>query len=63
LASAAAANHPVAEYELAQFYEAGELVPHNMSVARHLYEAAASHGMKEAEARLAQLGPLPPPSP
>jgi len=57
LASAAAANHPIAEYELAEFYEAGELVPRDVTVARHLYEAAASHGMKEAQARLDQLGP------
>jgi len=60
LVSAAAANHPVAEYELAQFYEVGQLVPKDMTVARRLYAAAASHGMKEAQARLDQLGALPP---
>ena len=59
LEAAAAANHPLAQYELAQFYEIGQLVPRNMTVARNLY-AAASHGMKEAQARLDQLGPPPP---
>jgi TPR repeat protein len=59
LVSAAAANHPIAQYELAQFYEAGELVPRDMTVARNLYAAAAGHGMKEAQDRLAQLGPSP----
>jgi hypothetical protein len=57
LEAAAAANHPLAQYELAQFYEAGQLVPRNMTVARNLYAAAASHGMKEAQTRLDQLGP------
>jgi hypothetical protein len=61
LVSAAAANHPIAEYELAQFYEAGELVPRDMTVARNLYAAAASHGMKQAQDRLDQLGPSPSP--
>jgi len=42
--------------ELAQFYEVGQQVPRNMAVARDLYAAAASHGMKEAQARLDQLG-------
>lgn len=63
LVSAAAANHPIAEYELAQFYEAGQLVPKDMTIARRLYAAAAAHGMKEAGARLAQLGPSPAASP
>jgi len=56
LEAAAAANHPLAQYELAQFYEVGQQVPRNMAVARDLYAAAASHGMKEAQARLDQLG-------
>jgi len=56
LEAAAAANHPLAQYELAQFYEVGQQVPRNMAVARDLYAAAASHGMKEAKARLDQLG-------
>ena len=56
LQAAAAANHPLAQYELAQFYEVGQLVPKNLTVARNLYAAAASHGMKEAQARLDQLG-------
>ena len=47
----------MAQYELAQLYEAGELVPKDMTVARRLYAAAASHGMKEAQDRLDQLGP------
>jgi TPR repeat protein len=65
LEAAAAANHPVAQYELAQMYETGQggLVPQNGTVARRLYTAAASHGMKEAQDRLDQLGPAPPESP
>ncbi len=63
LEAAAAANHPLAQYELAEFYEKGELVPKNLTVARNLYAAAASHGMKEAEIRLEQLGPPSPSSP
>ena len=63
LVSAAAANHPIAQYELGQMYETGQdgLVPRNLETARSLYAAAASHGMKEAQARLDQLGPAPVP--
>jgi TPR repeat protein len=59
LQAAAAANHPVAQYQLGQFYETGAppLVPQNLEVARQLYASAASHGMKEAAARSAYLGP------
>jgi hypothetical protein len=59
LQAAAAANHPVAQYQLGQFYETGAppLVPQNLEVARQLYANAASHGMKEAAARSAYLGP------
>jgi TPR repeat protein len=59
LQAAAAANHPIAQYELGQLYETGAppLVPLNLEVARQLYAAAASHGMKEAAARVAFLGP------
>jgi cell division protein FtsN len=39
-------------------YETGGLVPQNIDVARRLYAAAASHGMKEADDRLAVLGPV-----
>jgi uncharacterized protein len=63
LEAAAAANHPLAQYELAQFYEVGQLVPRNLTVARNLYAAAASHGMKEAQDRLEQLGPASPTTP
>jgi len=69
LESAAAANHPIAQFELGQMYEAGGLVPQNIDMARRLYAAAASHGMKEADDRLAALGPvvqvspIAPPSP
>jgi len=62
LRSAAAANHPIAQFELAQMYETGVLVPQNMDVARLLYAAAASHGMKEAGERLAALDPTVPAS-
>lgn len=63
LAMAAAANHPIAQYELAGLYEKGEVVPHDLNVARRLYKASASHGMKEAQARLDALGPETPPQP
>jgi hypothetical protein len=58
LVSAAAANHPIAQYELGQIYETGQdgLVPRNLETARSLYAAAASHGMKEASDRLKTLG-------
>jgi TPR repeat protein len=61
LQAAAAANHPIAQYELAQMYETGQdgLVPKDLTTARNLYAAAASHGMKEAADRLALLGPPP----
>lgn len=62
LEAAAAANHPVAQYELAQMFETGQdgLVPKNLIVARRLYAAAASHGMKVAAERLKELGgPVP----
>ena len=59
LQAAAAANHPIAQYELGQLYETGAppLVPQNLEVAKQLYAAAATHGMKEAAARSAFLGP------
>lgn len=59
LQAAAAANHPVAQFQLGQLYETGAppLVPQNLEVARQLYVAAASHGMKEAADRAAFLGP------
>jgi TPR repeat protein len=59
LQAAAAANHPIAQFQLGQFYETGAppLVPQNLEVARQLYAAAASHGMAEAAARAAFLGP------
>jgi TPR repeat protein len=59
LQAAAAANHPVAQFELAEIYETGAppLVPQSLETARQLYAAAASHGMKEAGARLAAMGP------
>jgi TPR repeat protein len=57
LEAAAAANHPVAQFELARMYETGQdgLVPRDVNMARRLYASAASHGMKEAQARLDQL--------
>jgi hypothetical protein len=62
LQAAAAANQPVAQYQLGQLYETGAppLVVQNLDLARQLYAASASHGMKEAAARLAFLGPAPP---
>jgi len=66
LEAAAAANHPVAQYQLAQMYETGAngLVPRDTVMARQLYTAAASHGMKEAQDRLNQLAaPISPTQP
>ena len=62
LEAAAAANHPVAHFQLGQFYETGAppLVPQDLETARQLYAAAASHGMKDAAARAAFLGPPAP---
>jgi len=59
LEAAAAANHPVAQYQLGQFYETGAppYVPQDLETARQLYAAAAKHGMPEAAARSAYLGP------
>ena len=59
LEAAAAANHPVAQFQLGQFYETGAppLVPQNLEVARQLYAAAAKRGMPDAAARSAFLGP------
>jgi TPR repeat protein len=59
LEAAAAANHPVAQYQLGQLYETGAppLVPQDLEVARQLYASAAKHGMPEAAARSAYLGP------
>ena len=58
LQAAAAANHPVAQFQLGQFYETGAppLVKQDLEMARKLYTAAASHGMKEAQARLTVVG-------
>lgn len=59
LVAAAAANHPVAQFELGELYETGAppLLPKNLDMARQLYAAAASHGMKEAADRLRVVGP------
>ena len=62
LRAAAAANHPVAQFQLGQMFEtgAGGLVPQNIEMARKLYAAAATRGMKEAIQRLNALPPAPP---
>jgi TPR repeat protein len=59
LEAAAAANHPVAQFQLGELYETGAppVVPQDLEVARQLYASAAKHGMKEAAARSAFLGP------
>jgi TPR repeat protein len=57
LQSAAAANHPIAQYELAQLYETGQGVPQDLEAARNLYVAAAGHGMTQAQDRLKIIGP------
>jgi TPR repeat protein len=60
LQAAAAATHPVAQFQLGELYETGAppLVEKNWEIARQLYAAAASHGMKEAEDRLRVVTPL-----
>ena len=62
LQAAAAANHPVAQFQLGQLYETGAppLVKQDLEMARKLYTAAASHGMKDAQARLTVVGPPTP---
>jgi TPR repeat protein len=59
LQAAAAGHHPVAQFQLGELYETGAppLVPQDLEVARQLYASAARHGMKEAAARSAFLGP------
>jgi TPR repeat protein len=59
LEAAAAANHPVAQFQLGELYETGAppFVPQNLEVARQLYAAAAGHGMKDAADRLRVVGP------
>lgn len=61
LRAAAAANHPIAQFQLGQMFEtgAGGLVPQNIEMARKLYAAAATRGMKEATQRLNALPPAP----
>lgn len=59
LQAAAAAHHPMAQFQLGQLYETGAppLVPQNLEVARQLYAAAAARGVKEAADRLRVVGP------
>ena len=60
LRAAAAANHPIAQFQLGQMFETGANgVPRDVEIARKLYAAAASRGMKEAAQR---LNALPPPA-
>jgi TPR repeat protein len=51
----------MAQFQLAQWYETGweGVLPQNTIVARRLYTAAASHGMKAAQEALTRLGPEP----
>jgi TPR repeat protein len=60
LAAAAAANHPVAQFELGELYETGAppFLPKDLDEARKLYAAAAGHGMTEAADRLRVVGPV-----
>jgi TPR repeat protein len=57
LQAAAAAKHPIAQYQLAQMYETGQVVPRDLETARNLYASAAGAGMKQAEERLKVIGP------
>jgi TPR repeat protein len=65
LQAAAAAHHPMAQFQLGELYETGAppLVPQNLDVARQLYAAAADRGMKEAADRLRVVGPPAPVAP
>jgi hypothetical protein len=65
LAAAAAANHPVAQFELGELYETGAppYLAKDIDEARALYTAAASHGMKDAADRLRVVGPATPQPP
>jgi hypothetical protein len=65
LQAAAAAHHPMAQFQLGELYETGAppLVPQNLEVARQLYAAAADRGMKEAADRLRVVGPPTPVAP
>jgi TPR repeat protein len=65
LQTAAAANHPLAQFDLAKMYESGQdgVLPKDPAMARKLYAAAAAHGMKEAQARLDALSPAAPATP
>jgi hypothetical protein len=65
LQAAAAAHHPLAQFQLGELYETGAppLVPQNVEVARQLYAAAADRGMKEAADRLRVVGPPAPVAP
>ena len=63
LALAAGAHHPVAEYELAELYEAGSGVGRNIEEARVLYADAASRGVPGAKERLTALNAAHPPAP
>jgi uncharacterized protein len=65
LQAAAAAHHPMAQFQLGELYETGAppLVRQNLEVARQLYAAAADRGMKEAADRLRVVGPPTPVAP
>ena len=61
LAAAAAAHHPIAAFELAQMYEAGNGIDKSLPAARDLYRQAASEGLEEAAKRLAAMPATPTP--
>jgi TPR repeat protein len=53
----------MAEYELAELYEAGNGVDRNFDTARVLYTDAASRGVPGAKERLVALNAAHPPPP
>ncbi len=59
LQAAAAAHHPLAQFQLGQLYETGAppLVQQNLEVARQLYASAAERGVRDAAERLRVVGP------
>ena len=59
LTLAAAAHHPVAEFELGELYEWGRGVGQDLAIARELYEEAAARGVPGAKERLAALPEAP----
>lgn len=55
LKSAVTAHHPLAEFRLGEMFEAGQIVPQDLTEARILYADAAARGVAAAGSRLSAL--------